>query len=118
VGSCSFSRAERIRSKKEFQGLKIRGSVFRTRQLLFNFSPETPLPRFGFVVTKRVGNAVRRNRVKRWLREAFRQNKEGLAAPLDLVVVPRTSDLSYADIVRDLRFFQKWYHEKNARRAH
>ncbi|HOW51036.1 MAG TPA: ribonuclease P protein component [bacterium] len=125
----SFTRAERIRSRTEFQALKVNGSVFRTRKLLFNFGPggsaarssgpqAATTSRFGLVVTKKVGGSVFRNKVKRWLREAFRLNKNGFAAPLELIVVPRVSDLSFSDIEQDLRYFQKWYNEKNARRAH
>ena len=118
MGNFSFTRAERIRSKSEFQELKKQGAVFRTKQLLFNFAPRPDLTRFGFVVTKKVGGSVYRNKVKRWLREAFRHNKQGFTVPLGLVVVPRVSELSYGDIVRDIKYFQKWYDEKNARRAH
>lgn len=118
MGTFSFSRAERIRSRKEFQGLKARGAVFKTRKLVFNFAATAGPSRLGVVATKKMGNAVFRNTVKRWLREAFRLNKQAMARPIDLVVVPRVSDLSFAEIEQDLRFFQKWYHEKNARRDH
>jgi ribonuclease P protein component len=54
-------------------------------------------PRLGISVgRKRVRRAVDRNRVKRLLREAFRLGKSELPAGVDLVVVPRGPDLSFA----------------------
>jgi ribonuclease P protein component len=118
VENFSFTRAERIRSRTQFQALKVTGSVFRTKKLLFNFGPGGAVSRFGLVVTKKVGESVFRNKVKRWLREAFRLNKNGFTGSLELIIVPRVSELSFADIVQDLLYFQRWYNERTAHRAH
>lgn len=98
--------------------MKAHGLVFKTRQLLFNFIPGTPFARCGFVVTRKTGNAVQRNKIKRWFREVFRLNKGGFAVPLDLVIVPRAPISSYQDIMRDFTFFTQWYNEKIASRFH
>jgi len=50
--------------------------------------------RFGFTLTKRVGNSVTRNRLRRQLREAARQALGQMNAGLDVVVNARTEALN------------------------
>ena len=45
--------------------------------------------RLGLSVGSKVGSAIKRNRVKRLLREAYRLNRDKLTVPCDLVIVPR-----------------------------
>jgi ribonuclease P protein component len=62
-------------------------------------------PRFGFTVTKKIGNAVVRNRIRRRLREAVRTAANGTAAPdTDYVLVGRRAalTLSFERLVTDL----------------
>lgn len=46
-------------------------------------------PRLGLTVSRRVGNAVVRNRVKRWIREWFRRERKRLGSGTEVVVIAR-----------------------------
>ena len=67
---------------------------------------DTGLPRFGFTVTKKIGGAVERNRIRRRLKEALRL-APGLAAQAghDYVVVARREALAaaFSDLQSELR---------------
>ena len=58
-------------------------------------SSERERPRFGLTVSRKVGNAVVRNRVKRQLRESIRRQRHGLTH-LDVVFIARP-DAANAD---------------------
>src|SRR5687767_13484161 len=82
-----FRPAERIRRRAEFQGVYERGVRIRGRYSTTFFLPNTGgTGRLGIAATKKLGNAVRRNRAKRLIREVFRRNK--IAAGFDVVVIP------------------------------
>jgi ribonuclease P protein component len=53
-----------------------------------------------------MGKAVRRNRIKRLIKECFRRNREALSQDVDLVVVPKkripTKTLTYQQVEDDL----------------
>lgn len=85
-----FLKKYRLRQRKEFD------RVFRQRRstadgLLVMYACRNGFDhsRVGMVVSRKVGNAVTRNRWKRLIREAFRLNRAGLPASLDIVVIPR-----------------------------
>jgi ribonuclease P protein component len=69
---------------------------------------EDPVPRLGITVTRRVGKAVRRNRIKRLVREWFRSSQERLRGAwqgYDLVVIAKREipeTLKLAEVKRDL----------------
>ncbi len=61
-------------------------------------------PRFGFTVTRKVGNAVVRNRIRRRLREAVRTAESGASPATDYVLVARRAALTlpFQRLVTDL----------------
>lgn len=85
-----FTKSERLLKKKEFQKVFDEGRTFRNNELLVYALPNgMDKSRIGLVVGKKVGNAVRRNRIKRILREAFRLNKGLLRISVDIILIPR-----------------------------
>jgi ribonuclease P protein component len=100
----SFTKSDKIRKSRDYSLLKQTGSVFKTRLMVFNYSVSART-KLGIIVTKKVGNSVFRNRVKRWIREVFRTEKAKFVQPVDLVIIPRQSKLSYEEIKRDFLYF-------------
>jgi ribonuclease P protein component len=87
-------RARRVRKRAEY--LAIQGSGRRIagdHYMLFARRAEgEPGPaRLGVTVSRKVGGAVLRNQVKRWVKESCRRMQRELPAGLDLVVVARPS---------------------------
>jgi len=62
-------------------------------------------PRLGITVSRRVGGAVVRNRVKRFVREAFRQRKHMFPPGWDIVIVAKASAsmIGYPQIASELQ---------------
>ncbi len=105
-GRTGITAPARLTKRSEFlavrQGEKRRGPLFLLEVLCHR--GEAP-PRVGFTVTKKVGNAVVRNRVKRRLREAVRIHAAARMSPgTDYVIVGRLDCLSapFEDLAGEL----------------
>jgi ribonuclease P protein component len=86
----SLSPQERIRKREDFlflykKGNRYRGKYFSLIYLSNNFS----FSRIAVVASKKIGNAVARNKIKRWMRDLFRRNKELLKSPFDIIIVAK-----------------------------
>ena len=102
-----LDRSHRLTSSAGFAAAVREGRRARTRTLVLHLSagPEAdPGPRVGFVVSKAVGNAVTRNRVKRRLRHLARERLTSLPGSGVLVVraLPAAADAPYDVLGADL----------------
>jgi ribonuclease P protein component len=89
-----LSKSLRIRRGKEIQEILIKGQKYIGNHLILycasTLTPELPT-RAGFLAPKRIGNAVKRNRARRWMREAFRKHRSELKGSSQLLMMGRTS---------------------------
>jgi ribonuclease P protein component len=85
------ARRGRLSRSAEFERVYRRGRSTANRYLiLYAFAnASSSRPRLGLSVSRKVGAATKRNRVKRLLREAFAGAEPGLAGGHDVVVVAR-----------------------------
>lgn len=100
-----FPRARRIKQGRDFLRAKTQGRRLVCGCLILNWLPlpAAPASRLGAVTSRKIGNAVARNRARRLLREAFRLNQDALPSPVDLVLVARASIVGkkFSDVERD-----------------
>lgn len=90
MGGESFSKRERLLKRWEFKEVFEKGWRIDKRFFVFyGIKNLLGFTRIGLSVPKKVGTAVKRNRVKRMLREVFRQNKERFLKSYDIVIVAR-----------------------------
>ena len=98
----TFRPHERINDPRDFRrAFERKRSASDAAMIVYGVENGRDYPRLGISIgRKKVRRAVARNRVKRLLREAFRLGKEELPPGIDLVVVPRGADLTFAEARR------------------
>jgi ribonuclease P protein component len=89
----SFPKTKRVRSRVDFSAV-FEAKVRHSRGPLTAYALPTnqPSPRLGLSVSRKVGTAPRRNRIKRLIREAFRLMQHDFPRPYDLIIVVRAHE--------------------------
>ena len=98
-----MNRESRLRERERFEQVRRQGSCWTDRLIVLCALPNgLARSRFGFSVSRRVGNAVVRNRLKRRLREIVRLQREGIAVGWDVVFIarPPIARADYCEIER------------------
>lgn len=101
-----IARDLRLRSPRDFERARAEGRSWSNSLLVIVVRPnDLPANRYGFAVGKRVGNAVRRNRAKRLMRESARMLHPRLRQGHDVLFIARNrfgSQTSYGDVVKTM----------------
>ncbi|MDO3378215.1 ribonuclease P protein component [Geoalkalibacter halelectricus] len=98
--------AARIKTGKEFSLIRKRGRLYRTPHfLVYTLKNPSGQGRLGLTVSRKVGNAIRRNRVKRVLRECFRLYLRHQVGGYDVSIIARPGAhlLSLAQVLEEMQ---------------
>lgn len=96
-----FPKAERLRKRREFKSVDAHKTArYVTPNLVILCAPNPEnLTRIGLTVSRKIGKSVVRNRVKRLLREAYRQHKEVFLPGQDYVLIARSARMTSPDTI-------------------
>jgi ribonuclease P protein component len=90
-----LARSQRVRHAEEYHLLRQCGTVIHCQSFIFSYlkhEVSAPQPsRLGVIASRKVGNAVIRNKAKRRFREIFRKHQQELSSNCDLVIVVRSN---------------------------
>jgi ribonuclease P protein component len=103
-GTARFTKADRLRQRRDFLRVQATGRRLKTLHFSLCLAPgATERPRLGLVVGRRLGKAVRRNRIKRLLREFFRRHKNMLQLH-DIIIIAKkgAGALDYHQVQEEL----------------
>jgi len=98
-----YPPSARVRRRADYRRIQASRSRTHTRHFLVVIVPSA-VQRLGITVTKKIGNAVVRNRVKRVLREVFRRNRALFPPATDIVFIAKhgAGKLGYADVLGEV----------------
>jgi len=102
----TFRREERIRRRDDFRRISREGAKYQSQHFRVSLCPNhLPYARLGITVGKHIGSAVRRNRLKRMIREFFRLNKAVLPDASDLVITAKdgAAGLNFGQVSEELK---------------
>lgn len=87
--SFSFTPKKRIRKRVEYLRIQKASKKIHSKYFILSycFGTNPSVPRLGIVATKKIGNAVVRNRGKRLVRETFRRHQHLLSNKLEIVLI-------------------------------
>lgn len=100
-----MKRKYRLRRNSDFQQVRRLGKSYASPVMVLAFlQNELDYNRFGFVVSKRLGKAFRRNKIKRQMREIVRLRMQGIKPGFDLVLIARKQigQATYVEISQSL----------------
>lgn len=100
----TFPKTERLLKKWEFSRVYEENNKYIGSFLILFVLLNQISRKIGIITPKKIGNAVKRNKIKRLIRESYRLNKGLLANNLHILIVAKTasSRLNYKVIEKDL----------------
>ncbi len=107
--SQQFKKQDRILKRKEYVELSDKGKKVHNRHFVLIYSENSKeKSRLGITVTKKVGKAVQRNKIKRYCREFFRLNRSALPENRDINIVAKKQSI-YLDSTKTFQTLENLF---------
>lgn len=119
--NADFKKNNRILNSKEFKNVYDNGNKISDKLMVIYVLDkgigESPV-RLGLTVSSRMGNSVERNKIKRKVREAFRQNKDKIRSNVDIVFHSRKIllttcykdfEIAFVELLRKNKLFKECF---------
>ena len=103
-GEQTLERFRRIRSSSDYERTWQEGQRYHTPHFVVIVNPGREISRLGITVSRKVGNAVCRNKFKRWIRDLFRNRYKpfGFVADLSIIAKRHAGRLSRLHVDQEL----------------
>lgn len=110
VGGDNMKKTTPVKKNYEFVRIYKKGKFFPGKYIvIYVMNNKTGTNRLGITANKKIGKSVKRNRVKRLIRESYRFYEEYIPDGLDIVFVARSTETEYgfAEIRKEMKFLLK-----------
>ena len=122
IRCCTFKRYERLKLRKDIRNVYVKGNgVQNSYFVILYLENGLEYSRYAFSDKKKFGKAVRRNKVKRWMREVIRTNKNIIPKGNDYLIIVRKMlsknflSISFEEFKEKLlELFERISNEKNS----
>jgi ribonuclease P protein component len=94
-----------MQKKSNFQNVFAIGKSYLSRHVVIYIVKDRPI-KYGIIASKKVGNAIRRNRAKRLLRETIRLNQDRLRVDCQMIFIARAAinDASLREVEKSVLY--------------
>ena len=98
-------KSNRLKKRSEFISLRNKCITLHGKLVIINIDNNANSKKFGLTVSKKIGNAVKRNYLKRIFRSIIRKNWKSIKESISFEIIPKKKILnhSFTEIEKDIK---------------
>ncbi len=102
---CLPNKSNRLKKRSEFISLRNKCLTLHGKFIIVNIDKNSNVKKYGFTVSKKIGNAVKRNYLKRIFRSIIRNNWKNIKESVSFEIIPKKKilDHSFTEIEEDIK---------------
>ena len=99
------NKSNKLKKRSEFVSLRHKSKTFHGKLVIVNIDKNSNFRKYGFTVSKKIGNAVKRNYLKRIFRSIIRNNWVSIKKSISFEIIPKKKILNhtFTEIEKDIK---------------